>query len=80
MIKSLYYGLSLSIMLFFASGLVFLVTEKSEYFSHVVMALFTGSVLGFSLYGGCLYYGNRLMEWMISKSANKESRIYYRIK
>lgn len=72
--------MTLSTMLLSAAGLIFLVTDKSEYFSHIVVALFSGSILGFGLYGTSLYYGNKLMEWMISKSANKESRIYYRIK
>lgn len=81
MIKVQYIS-TMAVMLVSASGMIFEITGRSEYFMQILGAMTVGAVLGLSLYISCLCCGTKITNWVSGALANKNQnkKAYLKIK
>lgn len=81
MIKVQYIS-TMAVMLLSASGMVFEITGRSEYFMQILGAMTVGTILGLSLYLSCLCCGTKVTNWLSNLLTNKtqNKKAYLKIK
>jgi hypothetical protein len=78
MIKVQYIS-TMAAMLVSASGMIFQITGRTEYFIQILGAMTIGAILGLGFYGLCIYFGVKLSGWATAKvQSNKKA--YLKIK
>ena len=78
MIKVQYIS-TMAAMLVSASGMIFEITGRTEYFVQILGAMTAGAILGLGVYGLCIYFGIKLSGWATSKVQNTK-KAYLKIK
>lgn len=79
MIKIQYIS-TMAVMLVSASGMIFEITGRSEYFMQILGAMTIGTVIGLSLYLSCLCCGTKITNWVSGAFASKNKKVYLKIK